>query len=76
MVLGILSCVLAVPGFCCCLFGGAGVVTGITAVILGFVGRGQNPSSGTAKTGIITGFAGIGLSIAVVLVNIILGFVL
>lgn len=76
MIVGIISCVLALPGFCCFLFGGLGVIGGIVAVILGFIARGQNPGSGAAQTGIITGFAGAGLSIALVVLNLILAFVM
>jgi hypothetical protein len=72
MIVGTTSCALALPGVCCVLFGGVSLICGIVAVVLGFIGRGQNPTSGMAKTGIITGFAGIGLSVAMVALTVIL----
>jgi hypothetical protein len=74
MIAGIISCVVALPGFCCILFSGVGLLGGIVAVILGFMGRSQNPASGQAKAGIITGFVAIGLSVAFVVLSLVLGF--
>jgi hypothetical protein len=74
MVVGICSAALGLLGVCCILFGGLGLVGGIVAVVLGFMARGQNPASGQAKAGIITGFVGIGLSVALVVLSLILGF--
>jgi hypothetical protein len=74
MIVGIVSCAVALPGFCCILFSGLGLVGGIVAVILGFISRGQSPQSGQAKAGIITGFIAIGLSIAFVVLSLALGF--
>lgn len=74
MIIGIISCVVALPGFCCILFSGLGLVGGIVAVVLGFMGKSQNPESGQAKTGIITGFIAIGLSVAFVVLSLVLGF--
>ena len=73
MIVGIASCVVGLLGFCCILFGGLGLIGGVVAIILGFVGRGQNPASGQAKAGIITGFLAIGLSIAFLALNLALG---
>lgn len=63
MIVGIISCVMAVPGICCILFTGVSVLTGVAAVILGFVARSQQVAPGMTMTGIITGFAGVGLSV-------------
>jgi hypothetical protein len=72
MIIGICSCVVALPGLCCILFSGLSVIGGIVAVILGFIARSHFPESGTAKAGIITGFIGAGLSVAMVVLAIVL----
>jgi hypothetical protein len=65
MILGIASCVVTFAGCCCLLFDGVSLLLGIAAVITGFMARSQNPKSGMALAGIITGFAGIGLTIVI-----------
>src|SRR5262245_21754721 len=70
MVIGIVSCVCALG---CCVpivhyvSGPLSVIGAITAVILGFVARGQGSKSGKATAGIITGFAAL-LIIALIVV--------
>ncbi|MFZ5987602.1 MAG: DUF4190 domain-containing protein [Bacillota bacterium] len=68
MVLGIVS----IPLVCCCYIG---VITGILAVIFGFLARNKIKSSygaekgeGMALAGIITGFVAIGLVIVLLII--------
>jgi hypothetical protein len=70
MVIGIVSCVCALG--CCVpiigyIAGPLSLIGAITAIILGFVARGQSSKSGKATAGIITGFAAL-LIIALVVV--------
>jgi hypothetical protein len=75
MVLGIMSCVLALPGVCCGVFSLLSILGGIIAVILGFVARSQTRvASGPAKTGIITGFIAIVLAMLLFVAMIALQF--
>jgi hypothetical protein len=71
MILGICSTATGLGG-CCCFFAGISLIVGILAVIFGFVGRSKNPASSTAKTGLITGFIGIALSIVMTVIGIAL----
>jgi len=74
MVLGIISCVVALGGICCTPVSVLSILGGVIAVILGFVARSQNPGSSTAKTGIITGFIGLGLSIVMFVIVVLIRF--
>jgi hypothetical protein len=69
MIMGIVSVVVGVPGCmgCCCgTFTAIAGLTGIVAVILGYMGK--SPGSETyTTTGIICGFVGIGLALIGVL---------
>lgn len=69
LVLGIVT----VPLICCC---GAGILTGILAVVFGFMAKnkikasmGAEKGDGMALAGIILGFAGIGLGILVLVLQ-------
>src|SRR5262245_10946417 len=57
MIIGIVSVVVALFGWCCCAYFGSGfsVILGVLAVILGFVSRSQGSRSGMGLAGIITG---------------------
>jgi len=73
MVVGILSCVVALPGLCCGVFSILSILGGIIAVILGFVAKSQTRiASAPAKTGIITGFIAIILAVLLLVVMILL----
>jgi hypothetical protein len=72
MILGIVSCVIALTGFCCVLMTGLSILAGITGLILGFVARSQRPDSGMAKAGIILGFAGLGISVIMIVLVVVL----
>src|SRR5262245_64673245 len=74
MVIGIVSCVSALG--CCVPFlnyiaGPLSLIAAITAIILGFVARGQNPKSGKATAGIITGFAALLMIVVVVVLGLL-----
>jgi hypothetical protein len=78
MIVGIISLVCTLG---CCVpyvnfvLGPLGLAGGITAVILGFVGRSRVPGSGTALAGIITGFISLVLAlIMLLLVGLGIGF--
>ena len=77
MIVGIISCVFALG--CCIpylniLLGPLSLVGAVTAIILGFVARSQNPRSGQATAGIITGFAALLLAVLLVVVAFVIGF--
>jgi predicted Zn finger-like uncharacterized protein len=69
MIMGIISVVSGLPGWtgCCCgTFTAIAGITGIVAVILGYMGKSPG-SEAYAITGIISGFVGIGLALIGVL---------
>jgi len=79
--LGVTSLVLAIVGLLACVFvvtGWVGVIFGLVAVILGFIGRGrvkrgQANNGGVAMAGIILGFLAILAGIAVTVI-LVIGF--
>jgi hypothetical protein len=78
MIVGIISLVFTLG---CCIpylnviLGPLGLIAAITALILGFVGRSRMPRSGTALTGIITGFVSLALALVMlILVGLGIGF--
>jgi hypothetical protein len=72
MICGIVAICSTVVG-CCCIFGSIGsFISGIMAVIFGFISRSQGGSSGFNMTGIITGFCAILLDI--LLLILVFGF--
>jgi hypothetical protein len=65
-----LGCCVPYLGF---VAGPLSIIGGITAIILGFVGRSRNPKSGKAMTGIITGFVALALDIIMVVIALVVG---
>jgi|GEM_PF-5339964 len=75
MVLGICSCVVALGGVCCGAFSALSALGGIVAVVFGFVSRSKTRvASAPAKTGIITGFIAIIVSVVMFVLWIVLHF--
>jgi hypothetical protein len=71
MIVGIFAVVTSLFGLCCILGSGLGIVIGIVAVILGYIGRAQGSRSGMGVAGIITGFAAIVISLIFVILTFV-----
>jgi hypothetical protein len=71
MIVGIVAVISALFGLCCVIGSGAGIIIGIVAVILGYVGRSQGSRSGMGMSGIITGFAAIVISLIFVVLTFV-----
>lgn len=71
-VLSLIGMIAGIVGVVFSLFGGWGFVFSIAAVVLGFIGKSKEgaPAKGFWLTAIITGFAGIALSLIWLIVTI------
>lgn len=75
MIIGIVSIVAALLGWCCCGYFGSGfsILLGVGAVIFGFIARSQGSKSGMGMAGLITGFSAIAIGI-IMTILLIIGF--